>query len=181
LCHVPNDIEKLLPASPDFDPKVPPEPSWFNPDSSYLMHELYQRIILPRKPTVYGYHDWLADGYADPMIYVRHEQQLEAIIRACNERGITLRVVLLPFVKTQGDRFDQREIHARLEKFFRNRGVSVVNLLPIVSQTHPQPLVVNGRDPHPNEFSHGLFADAIGAAFYANSDKKQPKGGSGSE
>ena len=79
LCYVPNDIEGLIPTSPDFDPTTPPDPTWFNPDASYLLTQMYQRLWLPRLPTVRGYHDWLAEGVGEPTIWRRHERQLGAM------------------------------------------------------------------------------------------------------
>ena len=78
LCHVPNDIEKLLPVSDDFNPIRPPSPGFFNLESSPLLDYLFRRIYLPRVPTVRGYHDWLAEGYTTPRPGTRNGNTFDA-------------------------------------------------------------------------------------------------------
>lgn len=166
LCYVPNDIEKLLPRSPDFDPIRPPQPKWFNPTSSCLVDYLYYRVWAPRAQTVAKYHDWLAAGFTDPEIWRRHRQQLAEIIQACRQRNVEVRAVLLPFLRISGEQFRPRRIHGRLVEFFKSQGVEVVDLLPTIASYDPDDLVVNGHDAHPNALAHKLFADAIWRAFY---------------
>ncbi len=168
LCYVANDIEDLLPTTPDFNPTQPPDPTWFNPDASYLLTYLRQRLWLSRLPSVRGYHDWLAGGFADPDIRHRHQQQLGAIVSHCHTRGTALRAVLLPFIRTGGEKFDITAVHDDIRGFFEANGVPVLDLLPAIEGRDPAELVVNIRDAHPNEPAHGLFADAILEAFYAD-------------
>jgi hypothetical protein len=168
LCYVPNDIEALLPRSADFDPTQPPDPPWLNPDSSYLFTHLYQTVWLPRVETVRGYHDWLAEGLANPDLRRQHQGQLGAIISYCRDRGVALRVVLLPFIRTGGTKYRASEIHTDLAGFFKANGVPVLDLLPVVAGHESDKLIVNRRDPHPNEFAHRLFGDALWRGFYRN-------------
>ncbi len=166
LCYVANDIEKLLPTADDFNPIRPPEPQFFNLDSSCLMDYLYRRIVLPRIPTVKNYHDWLADGFSDDGIWRRHQLELSAIIRLCQERGVTLRVVLLPLIRTSGEKLKIDELHAVLRTYFEANQTPVVDLYPVVAGIPADDLVVNRMDAHPNERAQSLFADAIWRAFY---------------
>jgi len=168
LCYVPNDIEKLLPTKQDFNPTKPPTSGFFNLDSSCLMDYLYRRIWLPRIPTVRVYHDWLAIGYADPKIWGFQQQQLESIIQRCRDRDITLRVVLLPFIMTTGQKYDAVALHRSLDNFFKAMGVDVLDLLPAISNIDRKTLIVNQLDSHPNEKAHAIFAEAIWNAFYEN-------------
>ena len=177
LCHVPNDLEELLPTTPEFNPTQPPDPIWFNPDSSYLLHQLYLWIWLPRVSTVREYDDWLAKGYNNPQIRRMHLQQLEEIIDFCEQRRVTLRVVLLPFIHTHDEKLPLADIHVRLREFFESKGIDVLDLLPVLAGRDVDTLVVNRYDAHPNEEAHGLFAEAIRLAFYgtvipSNSDKE---------
>jgi lysophospholipase L1-like esterase len=167
LCHVLNDIEELLPVDAAFNPTRPPEPSFFNIDSSCLLDYLYRRVYLPRLVPLKGYQDWLASGYANRKIMETHEGNLAAIVDACHQRGITLRVALVPFVKTTGTGLDQAAIHRRLRQFLEARGVPVVDLLSALDEHPPDDLVVNANDAHPNEAAHALFATAIWNAFFA--------------
>jgi len=167
LCYVPNDIEKLLPTTEDFNPTRPPEPTFFNPDSSCLLDYLYRRIYLPRLPTVRGYHDWLAEGFANDDIWRQHQQQLYDIIRYCEDKKVTLRAVLMPFIRTGGKKYEADRLHRVLREFFEVHHTPVLDLLPTLSGRDRAELVVNERDPHPNELAQELFADAVWRAFYA--------------
>jgi len=169
LCYVANDIEELLPRTGEFDPIVPPQPDWFNPDSSCLLYHLHLRIVVPRVDTVAGYHDWLADGFADPSVWRAHQDELRQIITMCRQNGVTLRVALLPFIRSRGDAFRSEEIHARVRAFFTGEGIDVVDLLPTLGAIEAADLVVNGADAHPNELANQLMSDAIWKAFYAAS------------
>lgn len=168
LCHVPNDIERLLPRSDDFDPIRPPAPTWLNLDSSPLLDFLYRRIYLPRVPTVRHYHDWLAEGYSDPIIWKKQCDLFDRMVELCRERGVILRVALLPFLRTQGTKFDQVKIHSQIREYFEGQKVPVVDLLPEIQGQSAQQLVVNSMDPHPNEEAHAIFAKAIMRAFWPN-------------
>jgi len=167
LCYVPNDIESVLPTTPTFDPTNPPAPIYFDLRSSCLLDFLFRTILLPRAPTVRGYHDWLADGYDDAELWHRQEERLAAIINHCRNHGVTLRVVLLPFLRTGGTKYQAAGVHERLTRFLQRNGVPVLDLLPVIAGEHAEDLVISGKDPHPNERAHALFADAIWKAFFA--------------
>jgi lysophospholipase L1-like esterase len=167
LAYVPNDIEDLLPKTPDFDPKRPPEPVLFDPDRSPLLDFLWRRIYLPRLPAVREYQDRLADGYADDAIMRRHATNLVSIIQTCKQAGARFRVILLPFVRTSGERLQTPALHGMLAEFLTANGAEVLDLAPALAGIPPADLVVNASDPHPNELAHRRFADAIWDKFYA--------------
>lgn len=167
LCHVPNDIEKLLPRSAEFNPIRPPDSGFWNLDGSCLVDYLYRRIYLPRVPTVRGYHDWLAAGYEDDQVWSRQSELYRAIVAQCAQRGVKLRVVLLPFLRISGERFHAEAVHARVLRCFAEQTVPVVDLLPALAGQDVGALVVNAGDAHPNARCHQIFADAIWKAFYA--------------
>ena len=167
LGYVANDIENILPIADDFDPTEPPMCQFFNTDSSCLVEYLYYRLIVPRVPTVYSYHDWLGAGYASPELWQEQEERLQQMIDYCRAHHVTLRVVLLPFLRTGGEKFDLAAVHAQVQSFLESLGVQVLDLLPLVQGRDPADLAVNAADAHPNEQAHALFADAIWRAFYA--------------
>jgi len=167
LCYVPNDIEKLIPTTESFDPTMPPDSVFFNLDTSCLLDWLYRRLYLPRLPTVRGYHDWLAEGYASEDVWRTHQQQLYDIKRTCDEHRTTLHVALFPFVRTSGEKFQSDTLHALLGRFFQTNGIEYVDLLPTIQGMPAIDLVVNTADAHPNERAHRLFADALWKALYA--------------
>ena len=166
LCYVPNDIEKRLPRSDEFDPIRPPEPRLFDPDRSCLLDHLYRRIWVPRVATVRGYHDWLARGLNDGELWRTHTHDLSDIARFCRENGATFRVVLLPFIRTGGESYVASSIHKKLADFLRQIDVEVLDLLPSVTGHESAGLTVNRHDAHPNEQAHKIFANAIWERFY---------------
>ncbi len=167
LGYVPNDIEKLLGTRRDFNPTRPPEPTFFNLESSCLLDFLFRRMYLPRLPTVASYHDWLADGFADEPTWHKHQQQLGEMIARCKDRGVVIRAVLLPFLETRGEKYIPARLHATLRRYFEANGVPVLDLYPVVETIPRAQLIVNRQDAHPNERAHELFAGAIWEAFYA--------------
>lgn len=167
LCYVLNDIEKLLPRTPDFDPIRPPEPRWLNPESSCLLDHLYRRIVVPRVATVSGYHDWLAKGFADEDIWRAHQRQLYDMIRYARDRKVTFRALLLPFLHTAGEKFEPQPLHAMLQRFFETNQVPVLDLLPVLTGPDVSELMVSSYDAHPNEQANALIADSVWKAFYA--------------
>lgn len=167
LCYVANDVEKLLPTTPDFNPIHPPESEFLSPDASALWDYLFYRIFIRHEPSVRNYFGWLAAGFADPNIWRQHENQLGAMISTCRQQGTRFRVVILPFIRTGGDRFDAQTLYERVERFFERNGVDVLNLYPAIEGIDPESLTVNSHDAHPNERANRLFADAIWQAFYA--------------
>jgi|CXWL01.1.fsa_nt_gi lysophospholipase L1-like esterase len=172
LCHVPNDMETLLPVTPGFDPKLPPRSRYLNTEHSFLLNYLYHRVIAPFARGANSYWDWLADGYADPAIWARQEAQFAEILELCRSHNVRLRVVLLPFLRTSGQRYDASEIQSKVRAFFDSRGIQVVDLLPLFAGQNTTNLVVNSHDPHPNEAANRLFADAIWDAYYAKEKNK---------
>ncbi|MBU0719178.1 MAG: hypothetical protein KJ749_13085, partial [Planctomycetes bacterium] len=167
LCYVLNDIEPLLPVSEDFNPLQPPDPVILDPDRSCLFDYLYRTFWIPRVPAVRGYRDWLVAGFANEEIWLHHQRQLGEIVQYCRSRGVVFRVALLPFLHLTGGEFPARELHAQVREFFDRIGVDTLDLLPTVAGRAAGELIVNRRDPHPNELAHQLFAQAIWDRFYA--------------
>lgn len=166
LCYVPNDIEKLLPRTDAFDPTEPPIVRWFNLDSSVFADYLYRLLVLPHSPTVKGYMDWLGEGFASEPAWRAHQSDLGEIISFCRDKNVPLRVVLLPFIAGETEKFKPQAIHATLKAFFEKNGVPVVDLLPVILEENPRDLIVNELDGHPNEKAHAMFAEKIKAALF---------------
>jgi len=161
LCYVPNDIETLLTVEGEINPREPRKSVYLNVESSFLVNHLYYRLFTPRLPNGLSYADWLLNGYRDPDISAKQQQRLLDIIDLSRQRNIYLRVALLPLMWPAGQGYDAAALHAQLQEFFTAQRISVIDLLPTVEGEAYDRLVVNGRDAHPNELAHRLFADAI--------------------
>ena len=172
LCYVLNDIERLLPTTESFNPSEPPQSRFVNTDASALAEHLYYRLVASRAPSVRKFNDWLAAGYAQDTIWAMQRDRLSAIMTTCRERGVVLRVVLLPFLRTGGGSLDPPAVHSQLSEFLRASGLDVLDLLPLVADRDPSQLTVSPRDAHPGEPAQEIFADAIWQAFYAEADSE---------
>lgn len=167
LCYVPNDIDTLLPEGSPGNIGKAPRSVYFNTESSFLFDFIYHRIYVRRLPMVSNYCDAIHDAYFDEQVWSRQKQRLTDVIDFCQQHDVKLRVALLPFVETWGERYDGRKIHARVAEVFTQRGIETVDLLPVTLTRDPATLVVNSHDPHPNELANRLFADEIWSAFYS--------------
>ena len=167
LCYLPNDIEQLLPTDV-YDARKPPRSVCVNTDASFLLDHLYYSIVARQTTRVQSACDWLWDGYADPGVWSRQQRTLTELIDLCRDKNVKIRVALLPFIKSWGERYDPVKLHAQLKAFFVASGVPVVDLLPAIAEHDPDTLIVNHHDPHPNERAHTLFAEEIWRAFYAD-------------
>ncbi len=167
LCYLPNDLDPLLPVSDTFSPTKPPESDLVNTSASFLFDSVYHRVIARRSKSVKGYNDWLRQGFNDPQLWKKHTDQFQTLIDLCRKHDVTLRIVLLPFIRMGGKHFDAQAVQDKLRGFFEEKGVAVVDLLPTLSGYDVSKLVVNSHDPHPNELANKLFAAAIWRAFYA--------------
>lgn len=174
LCYVPNDIERLLPVEPGFDPKVPPRCGWFNTDASALIEYIYYRVYLPYVPTVRNYHDWLADGYADPRIWSAQQERLRTMATLCRDRGIAFKVAVFPFLRTGGERFDAGRIQNQVIACLKDMAIPVVDLAPVFAAHAAERLVVSASDAHPNERAHQLAAEAIVGALFGGGQRFIP-------
>jgi hypothetical protein len=168
LCYLPNDVESLLPVVDGFDPKDPPGTWLVNLESSFLLDYLFHRVYAPRVYTGRRYGDWIWQGYHDPKLWARQRDALQSVVDLCNRRRVTLRAVLLPAIRNWGGEYDAAQVHQMLTDYFTAQAVPVADLRPAIAGLDPMDLVVNRFDPHPNESTHRLFAEAIWTAFYAH-------------
>jgi lysophospholipase L1-like esterase len=167
LCYLPNDIEPLLPVSAEFNPTRAPKSRLLNTSTSFLLDYLYHRVWAPHRGTWGAYWDWLADGFENPGVLGQHAATLRAMHAMCQRHSAELRVALIPFIVTRGERYQTRRVHAVVKSVFADLGVPTVDLYDAVTGWPADKLIVNRHDPHPNELAHRLFAEAIWAAFYS--------------
>jgi len=166
LCYCINDIDDLLPRTADQPEVFPPDTPWINVESSYLIESLYLRIVVSRLPGVHDYFERIAEGYNDPTSWEIQQIRMGMLIDLCRERGVKVRVVLLPMVRVGSQRYNAQHIHQKLADFLSSKEVEVLDLLPVLSGYSPEMLVVNAADYHPNELAHRLFAEGIWEGFF---------------
>lgn len=167
LGYVLNDIEDLVPRPEGSNPTRPPEPQWFNPDTSCFVDFLWRRVWLPRMPSVSGYQEWLAGGYADAAVWSSQCERLLKLRDMCMERGATFRVAILPYLREGSGQAGEAAIRAQVADALRSVGVEVLDLKAAIATVRAAALTVNAGDAHPNARAHELFAEEIWKSWYA--------------
>ena len=86
---------------------------------------------------------------------------LKAMRDMVRNRGGEFSVVTFPSVQLIRSNYEFRDVHQRLNDFWRSLEVPHLDLLPVYEPYTDRQLMVNAYDSHPNEFAHALAADAI--------------------
>ena len=163
LVYMLNDVADILPVWDSTWRRIMGDASrrpWLQ-KHSYLVDAMVHWIKLLREPEMRNYFDFVRDGYHGP-IWQRQMQRLDSLRIAVNAAGGHLLVVTFPFLHALGPKYEYRFIHDELKEYWRERNVPELDLLGIYQDFPPGKLVVNRFDAHPNEFAHGLAAEAIG-------------------
>jgi lysophospholipase L1-like esterase len=130
-------------------------------EHSYFFNALYFHIRVPRDPELSGYYRFVHDNYEGP-IWETQQGRLRQLRDGVRAAGGRLVVVTFPFLHELGPDYRYADVHTRLDELWKSLGVPHLDLLPVFTAHESADLVVNGFDAHPNEFAHGLAADAIG-------------------
>jgi lysophospholipase L1-like esterase len=114
-----------------------------------------------RNRTLQGMDAVLAAAYADPGIWAAHTADLEEIASSLAAQGTGLAVVTFPFLMRPWPEYRFTAAHQALNRFWSERGVAHVDLLPVFVRHDVRELMVNRLDAHPNELAHRLAAEAL--------------------
>jgi Flp pilus assembly protein TadD len=145
---------------------------------SYLFNTFYGRplqrpFLSATKPSAYSRNQHDA--------YFGHPWELitpllKAMRDMVRDRGGEFSVVTFPSVQLICSNYEFRDVHQRLNDFWRSLEVPHLDLLPVYEPYTFRQLMVNAYDAHPNEFAQALAADAI-ARFLE--EQIRLKGGNG--
>jgi lysophospholipase L1-like esterase len=161
LVYCLNDIADLLPEWQALQARLyqRPRPP-FLVDHSYLLNTLWFRGVGARNPGTAGYYHFVLDAYRGPPWQAQRER-LAAMAERVRDGGGELVVVVFPFLHRLGPGYEYAGVHEQLGRAFDELGVAHLDLLPVFGEQAPARLVVNARDPHPNELAHELVAQAL--------------------
>ena len=110
------------------------------------------------------YHGLYKEGWAG---WARSKDAFLLLKRICDEKGIKLRVVLLPELHRLTD-YPFKKEHALVKDFLDENNISCLDLAPFFYKKEPaSKLWVAKDDAHPNAAAHHLIADAC-ERFVAN-------------
>ena len=128
-------------------------------DNFYLPELLYWNVYrqaLNEGDNRYG--NIITELYADDELWNAHTDDLLRLIAWTEANDTKLIIVVWP-VLTQID--ETELITRRIQAFFEEREISVVNMVDSVKGKNPADLVVNPFDMHPNEALHQIAASQI--------------------
>ncbi len=93
--------------------------------------------------------------------WIRAREAFRSLKQTCDERGIGLKVVLLPELHDPA-REPFREQHQKLMRFLAEQGIASLDLAPLFrSETEPLSLWVALDDAHPNAKAHRRIAELV--------------------
>jgi hypothetical protein len=154
-----NDISDLIDAWQAAVRHLYQEPPAFPFARSYALNTWYYRIQVAQDPALAGYFDFIAQAYRGPE-WAEQQRRLRSLAERVAGAGGKLHVATFPFFERMDDpRY--REVHERLDAFWRELGVPHVDLLELYRSYTAAELVVSARDTHPDAQAHALAAAAI--------------------
>lgn len=164
LVYCLNDIDDVVPAWNERYKKINQRLRRHQPgfllQHSFLLNTIYYRFRILAFPEIRGYYRGDRAAYFGPP-WETQKPRLEAIRDVVRAHGGHLIVVTFPFLHLLGPHYEFRDVHQRLDDFWRSIGVPELDLLPIFAPYAPRRLMVNPHDAHPNEFASALAARAI--------------------
>jgi hypothetical protein len=169
LVYMLNDVADILPAWATTHQRIMGDAAkrpWLQ-RHSYLVDAVVHLVKFVREPDMRNYFEFVRDGYRGP-VWQHQMERLDSLREAVNAAGGHLVVVTFPFLHALGPKYEYRFIHEELSEFWGKRSVPQLDLLGIYQDIPPGKLVVNRLDAHPNEYAHGLAADAIGKFLERN-------------
>jgi lysophospholipase L1-like esterase len=128
--------------------------------NSYFADAYYYRLKARFDPEIPQYYPAVLEAHRGPLWATQKERlvKLRALVEAGGGRLV---VVTFPFLHALGENYEYRFVHEQLGEFWRAQNVPHLDLLPVYAPYRTAQLVVNRLDAHPNEFAHGLAAEAI--------------------
>lgn len=160
FCH--NDIDTYIPEFQELYRRLFPPPGWLSPllARSDAADFYFQRYVQWQVGRERPYADLRRAAWAGRP-WTLMADTLELAAENARERGARFAVVTFPWMRLLLAGETEPRMHAVLDRFWRERGIPHLDLLPLFREHDPADLVVSRRDTHPNERAHALAAEAI--------------------
>jgi hypothetical protein len=160
LSYYLNDIDYLMPVSPDTNFNFPQNPTlgwivlnFFLPN--YIYYDLMQFTSASRASN-FAYD--LIGAHLDDNLWTPQQAQLQRFVDWMNERNIRLIVLLWPQIaQVEGS----TPATQRVRGFFESQGVQVVDMTDVLRGTNVGEMTVNRFDAHPSIAANRLAADRL--------------------
>jgi len=128
--------------------------------NSFFINTVAHRLDIATNKDLKSYFQILRQGYDGPA-WEDQKKRLIELRDLVKSKGGRLLVITFPFLQALDTKYEYDPVHDRLERFWREQGVSHLDLRPVFKGIPAKKLTVNNFDSHPNEFANRLAATAI--------------------
>jgi hypothetical protein len=105
-----------------------------------------------------SYFEYLNQAYQDRSVVEAHQADLQVMIDHARDRKIPMVVIMFPFMRD----LKMSELYIKpMTEYFKEEGVPVLSVSPLIEDLSPQERVVNVNDAHPNEEVHRRVAIGV--------------------
>lgn len=165
-----NDIGKSVGITPAFHEAVdrlqnPPAALAPLLDRSFVASLLYNRIVTLASPEIGEAWKRTAEAFRVPEAFQQLAVQLAEAIELADDYGVTLIVATFPDLAYDWEHYPYRDVHRKLDAFWRESGVAHVDLLPAFERYPARSFHAGIMDAHPNETAHRLAGVEIARAM----------------
>lgn len=134
-------------------------------DNSYAFEFFAFRIFGRLDDTLRWVTNYEISLFNDEESFNNHQQTLLKLINYSQKKEIPLIVLIFPYLENLDDNYPADEVHKKINKFFHEQNVVVIDLLEIFQQYGTNHLIINHFDPHPNKLGHSIAADKLYEVF----------------
>jgi hypothetical protein len=129
-------------------------------DDTYFLNLLYCRTVVARAIRDNDYYALLQAAYSSAT-WGQMEIKFDDVRQLCGDHGIDLRIAIFPFLHNLGPDYPFARAHRLIVDYCHERGLPVLDLLPVLEPHAAEGLTVSPFDSHPNERAHQLAAEAM--------------------
>ena len=136
-----------------------PEPSKsskFFMKHSYFINFVFWRIngmLYTRSED--SYWDYILECFNNEDVWSYHRNELMQIIQFCKQKDIKLDVIVFPYLaNTEKTKIPVKKVVG----LFRENNVDVIDIGKLIQEKKTVEIIVNNRDPHPNENLNRIIA-----------------------
>ncbi len=132
--------------------------------NSFFLNMLACRLLAATNQDIANYYGFVHKAYFGHEWQIQ-QTRLSNLATFCKQSGTQLLVVTFPFLHRLGTDYEYQKTHENLDAFWVEQDIPHLDLLAVYRGHQPASLMVNSRDPHPNEYAHAMAAKAILARF----------------
>ena len=133
----------------------------FFSNKSFFFDFLYWRFSAKYDKTFKLLENADLTQYKKEQILRFHKQIISNFVNELNNEGKKGLVIIFPFVHLIGPEYPASEIHQDISSYFKDQGVTVIDLLELLKDKKAEDLIASKFDSHPNEEVHKLASEEL--------------------